>query len=131
MSLAPSNQNEASPGMFGIICLSERNKLKQFLIYWAKGLDNLADYHTKHHPPIHHKKVRGNYILHGHLLTSKGDLNKSHNNGRTELRARVCLDPTACSARRAVPTKPQRPNNIDSRYIPNGSEYNGLIKLLS
>ena len=75
--------------------------------------------------------MRGNYILHGHLLTSKGDLNKSHNNGRTELRTRVCLDPTACSARRAVPTKPQRPNNIDSRYIPNGSEYNGLINLLS
>jgi hypothetical protein len=25
-----------------------------FLIYWAKGKDNLADYFTKHHSPAHH-----------------------------------------------------------------------------
>ena len=26
----------------------------QFRIYWDKGSTNLADYHTKHHPPAYH-----------------------------------------------------------------------------
>ena len=26
----------------------------QFRIYWDKGAHNLADYHTKHHPPAYH-----------------------------------------------------------------------------
>ena len=26
----------------------------QFRFYWDKGSTNLADYHTKHHPPAYH-----------------------------------------------------------------------------
>jgi hypothetical protein len=26
----------------------------QFRFYWDKGAHNLADYHTKHHPPAYH-----------------------------------------------------------------------------
>ena len=42
--------------------LQDRCEQGQFHIYWAPGVENLADYHTKHHPPSHHKKMR-NTIL--------------------------------------------------------------------
>ena len=111
--------------------ISEQSTLGKFLIYWAKGLENLADYHTKHHPPFHHKNVRETYILKGNHMSNKYELKNSHHIGRTELRARVCLDPTRRSLPRTVPTNAKRPNNINSRYILNRSEYNDIIKLLS
>jgi hypothetical protein len=37
----------------------------QFRVYWAKGVDNWGDYHTKHHPPIYHESKRGQFA--GHL----------------------------------------------------------------
>ena len=42
--------------------LSEQQVLKTFLIYWQQGLKNLAECHTKHHPPSYHQKVREKYI---------------------------------------------------------------------
>ena len=33
----------------------------QFRIYWAAGIDNWADYHTKHHPPVYHESKRLQY----------------------------------------------------------------------
>ena len=38
--------------------LQDRFNLGQFKIYWAPGTKNLADYHSKHHHPSHHKKMR-------------------------------------------------------------------------
>ena len=38
--------------------LQDRCNQGQFIIYWAPGSNNLVDYHTKHHPPAHHKKMR-------------------------------------------------------------------------
>ena len=35
---------------------------KLFRVRWAPGLQNLADYFTKHHPPWHHCKVRPYYV---------------------------------------------------------------------
>jgi hypothetical protein len=40
----------------------DRVEQKQFIIYWRKGQDNLADYYTKHHPPSHHKEKRSTYL---------------------------------------------------------------------
>ena len=34
----------------------------QFRIYWKPGKTNLADYFTKHHPPAHHRNVRGEFL---------------------------------------------------------------------
>ena len=34
----------------------------QFIIYWRKGEENLADYFTKHHPPSHHRVMRSTYL---------------------------------------------------------------------
>ena len=36
----------------------DRIKQGQFVVYWAPGKWNLADYFTKHHPPAHHQQMR-------------------------------------------------------------------------
>ena len=43
--------------------LTEKQAKGQFNIYWDHGKNNLADYHTKHHSPLHHQNVRNTYIL--------------------------------------------------------------------
>ena len=42
--------------------LLDREQQGQFKIYWRPGKTNLADYFTKHHPPAHHRNVRGEYL---------------------------------------------------------------------
>ncbi len=41
-----------------------RDRVKQghFIVFWAPGKTNLADYFTKHHPPKHHQRFRPIYI---------------------------------------------------------------------
>ena len=34
----------------------------QFNMYWDKGVNNDADYFTKHHSPAHHQIMRPKYI---------------------------------------------------------------------
>jgi hypothetical protein len=41
-------------------------KQGQFLVYWAPGTDNLADYFTKHYSTAHHKLMRSRYLLELH-----------------------------------------------------------------
>jgi hypothetical protein len=37
---------------------------KQFHIHWRKGSDNIADYFTIHHAPLHHRRICGaKYLL--------------------------------------------------------------------
>ena len=38
-------------------------KQELFLVHWRRGLENLADYFTKHHSPSHHRLVRSWYLL--------------------------------------------------------------------
>ena len=38
--------------------LRDRVKQGQFFVYWESGKHNLADFFTKHHPPIYHKRMR-------------------------------------------------------------------------
>jgi len=38
--------------------LVDRIKQNQFTVYWKPGVMNLGDYHSKHHPPSHHQKMR-------------------------------------------------------------------------
>ncbi len=40
----------------------DRVKQGQFIIYWKKGVENDADYFTKHHPPAHHRRMRSRYL---------------------------------------------------------------------
>jgi len=41
---------------------------EQIKTYWDRGLNNLADYPTKHHPPIHHKRMRPTYLHVAHNI---------------------------------------------------------------
>jgi hypothetical protein len=43
--------------------VKDRVQKGEFLIYWARGKDNLADYFTKHHSPAHHRLMRSRYLL--------------------------------------------------------------------
>ena len=38
--------------------LRDRAEQGQFCIYWDAGKNNLADYFTKHHPPMHHRRMQ-------------------------------------------------------------------------
>jgi hypothetical protein len=48
--------------------LRDRIAQGQFHIFWDKGINNLADYFTKHFPPSHHIEIRPNYILKNHIV---------------------------------------------------------------
>ena len=48
--------------------LQDRIHQGQFIIYWDKGKNNYADYHTKHFPPSYHSLIRPKYILKGFHL---------------------------------------------------------------
>ena len=50
--------------------LQDRYNQGQFIIYWAPGSDNLADYHTKHHPLANHKKMRPTIMHTAHFENS-------------------------------------------------------------
>ena len=47
--------------------LKDNETKKRINVYWKWGTDeedpNRADYPTKHHPVIHHRGVRQNYVL--------------------------------------------------------------------
>ena len=50
--------------------LQDKCNQGQFIIYWTPGSDNLEDYHTKHHPPSHHKKMRHTILYSAHFSES-------------------------------------------------------------
>ena len=53
--------------------LCDRVQQGMFDVYWAPGLNNLADYPTKHHSGKHHNAVRPIYLsLKGSPRTMKG-----------------------------------------------------------
>jgi hypothetical protein len=49
--------------------MRDRIDQKQFHLYWEKGILNLADYFTKHHPPRHHRLMRHKYLQKLHPKT--------------------------------------------------------------
>ena len=49
--------------------LRENATRRLFDIYWDKGSNNRADYHTKHHAPTIHKTQRPRYILKGFAIS--------------------------------------------------------------
>jgi hypothetical protein len=51
--------------------IRDRVKQNQFIIHWRRGIDNLADYFTKHHSPAHHRLMRSRYLLDLHRPTQR------------------------------------------------------------
>ena len=54
--------------------MQDRVRQNHFLVHWAPGITNLADYFSKHHPLHHHKNMRHKFLLHSltrstHLCT--------------------------------------------------------------
>ena len=64
--------------------LSDQSKLGNYYVYWDKGANNRSDYHSKHHPPSHHRTERPTYILKGYHVNA-------YINKYPHLTARVCL----------------------------------------
>ncbi len=42
--------------------LRDREAQEQLRIHWKPGKKNLADYFTKHHPPLHHVNIRADFL---------------------------------------------------------------------
>ena len=42
--------------------VQDRIQQKQFKVYWKPGKENYGDYFTKHHAPIHHRRIRPVYL---------------------------------------------------------------------
>ena len=98
--------------------LTEKQEDNTFNIYWGRGVNNYADYHSKHHGPKYHKNVRQNYILKGYNFTLLKNLLKNTKLGHNTA-ARFCSNPTVRRLRTNVPAECQRPkvtvNNINKR----------------
>jgi hypothetical protein len=43
--------------------VKDREEQKLFNVGWAPGDTNLGDYFTKHHYPVHHKRMRPHYLM--------------------------------------------------------------------
>ena len=41
-----------------MLLADEQSSTKKFIIYWDRGIKNIADYFSKHHLGAHNKKVR-------------------------------------------------------------------------
>jgi len=42
--------------------VQDRTDQGEITVYWAPGAENLADYFTKHHHPIYHRRIRKVYV---------------------------------------------------------------------
>ena len=51
--------------------IQDRVKQGQFIIKGSPGSSNISDYHTKHHPTLHHIKMRPTFLHIAALLTAK------------------------------------------------------------
>ena len=53
-----------------------RDKLiqKEFDFSWDKSSNNKADYHTKHHPVVHHRQIRPQYVFDKSTRFQQADL---------------------------------------------------------
>jgi hypothetical protein len=81
--------------------VQDRVEQGEFLVYWSPGIDNDADYWTKHHSPSHHRRMRSRY-LHEKTIHSAARLQRG------------CVDPAIQA--RARPTVLTHTVTMDRRY---------------
>ena len=55
--------------------INDRIEPGQFNVFWRPGPENLGDYHSKHHPPEHHRAVRSKYLHVPNLRLLQGCVN--------------------------------------------------------
>ena len=61
--------------------LHDRIQQKQFNVFWRPGIENRADYYTKHHAPIHHQRMRPQYLSIQHEHQTKSWMSQSCREG--------------------------------------------------
>jgi hypothetical protein len=83
-------------------CIRNRVKQGHFIVFWAPGKTNLADYFTKHHPPKHHQRFRPIY-LHQPESTN-ANLKKAHSIQQG------CVDTTNSTPRQSTTNSTPRQN---------------------
>ena len=60
---APPISMDRNPSPFANCSANSATPIRvQFLVYWQPGITNLADYHTKHQSPDHHRLMRSTYL---------------------------------------------------------------------
>ena len=78
--------------------LTDQKHFNKNHVYWDRGSNNNADYHTKHHAPSHHKIERPKYILKGFnmhkfkSLVCKGVLEHIHGTIRSDVHTSTTSD---------------------------------------
>ena len=55
--------------------INDRIEQGQFFVFWRPGPENLGDYHSKHHPPEHHRAVFSKYLHVPNLRLLQGCVN--------------------------------------------------------
>ena len=76
--------------------LIDQVNLNTYLIVWAPGLENLADYFTKHFSAAHHRAVRPYYVQMTNSPRTIRKVNKEAE-GTNSAQLRGCVDVTARS----------------------------------
>jgi hypothetical protein len=63
--------------------LEDRIEQRQFKLIWQKGIDNLADYFTKHHHPAVHRTMRPKYLQYLNCLVKTFPLTSNTPNAQS------------------------------------------------
>ena len=58
--------------------IRDQQTLKTIKVYWDKGLNNHADYFTKHHTPAHHKRMRKIYLQINNVIDKLSFISHQH-----------------------------------------------------
>ena len=76
--------------------VQDRVNQGHFLIYWATGKMNLADYFTKHHPVSHHKTMRPDFVQEASSVFQQQPV-------------QGCVRPSVSRTSARIPTRPRLP----------------------
>jgi hypothetical protein len=72
--------------------IRDRVNQGQFIVHWRRGVDNLADYFTKHHSPSHHRLMRSRYLLELHKTPTTGFSSQRSNFSTKPTKHEVCSE---------------------------------------
>ena len=98
--------------------LRDRSLQKQFKIYWDRGINNWADYFTKHHSAKHHKVMRPKHIHMANLIR-KIIINsqKVNENTSTSWTPRGCVDLMAYTSHSYIHNRRPNSNDVKAKHV--------------
>eukprot|EP00957_Ditylum_brightwellii_P205278 15343156-Ditylum_brightwellii.AAC.1 len=73
-SIIPKRSKVVDMGFHWLKCQEAQ---EQFNKKWKRGAVNRADYHSKHHSPIHHQQQRAQYVVNAAIATDNMDFMES------------------------------------------------------